>query len=125
VHIYRGTVPNSFVYYEDDGETYNHEKGSFFKRNISYNEQSKSIQFGKAEGSFKSKFNNIKLVMHGFSDLSSLSVDGRSLKLLNDFVSFLTPISKFDPQGTANNTEGINVKSVVFKNNKEAISISY
>ena len=125
VHVYKGDVNNSFVYYEDDGESYNYENGAFHKRTISYDAAAKTISFGKVVGSFKSKFNNLKVVFHGFNDISSFNKSGKSINVKDDFVSFINPISKFDPQGTANPIEGVNVKSLVIKNDKDSFSISY
>ncbi|MBC7653473.1 MAG: DUF5110 domain-containing protein, partial [Oligoflexus sp.] len=122
INIYKGNINNSFVYYEDDGESYNYEKGDFYKRTISYNASNKSIVFDKVEGSFKSKFKNIKLMFHGFDANDKINA-GKTLQL--DFASFLTPISKFDPQGSANSVEGYRVQSVVLSNDAKRFEIKY
>jgi alpha-glucosidase len=36
LHVYFGTTNNSIFYYEDDGDSYQYEKGDFFKRKITY-----------------------------------------------------------------------------------------
>jgi alpha-glucosidase len=36
LHVWKGNGKTSFVYYEDDGETYNYEKNLFYKRAIVY-----------------------------------------------------------------------------------------
>jgi len=122
IHIYKGNVNNSFNYYEDDGESYNYEKGDFYKRNIIYNTAQKRIIFDKVEGSFKSKFTKVKLVFHGFDAADKITA-GKPLQ--DDFVSFLTPISRFDPQGTANPVEGYKVKSVVLDHHSNRFEIRY
>jgi alpha-glucosidase len=122
IHIYKGATNNSFTYYEDDGESYNYEKGEFYKRNISYDAVKKSIVFNKVEGSYQSKFSKLKLVFHGFATTDRI-VAGKALQ--DDFVSFLTPISRFDPQGTANPIEGYNVKSVTLNNTNNQFEIKY
>ncbi len=122
LHIYKGKVNNSFVYYEDDGQTFDYEKGSFYIRRISYDATKRSIIFEKAEGTFKSKFSLLKLVFHGFSADDKLN-NGKNIK--DELNSFLTPISKFDPQGTANPTEGARVKSVTLANNSAQFVITY
>lgn len=124
-HIYKGSVNNKFVYYEDDGKSYDYEKGSFYKRNITYNPANNSIEFGKVEGSFKTNFNNIKLILHGFGNVSSAKADGKLLTLKDDLAAFIDPISKFDPIGNANALEGARVKSVVVKNTNSAFNIEY
>jgi alpha-glucosidase len=125
IHIYKGELHNRFVYYEDDGESYAYENGAFYKRAISYDPAKRLIVFDKADGSLSSKFKNIKLVLHGFNELTEVKLNGSQATLNNDFSSLLTPISKFDPQGTANPAEGENVKSILMKNNSDAISINY
>jgi alpha-glucosidase len=121
VHVYNGSVNNKYVYYEDDGESFNYEKGAYYKRTITFDAAKKSVTFGAVEGSLKSKFNTIKVVMHGFTGVSA----NKSVPFNDDFTSFLSPISKFDPQGNSHNVEGTKVKSVFLKNDNGTISISY
>jgi len=119
LHIYKGTVNNSLVYYEDDGQSYNYEKGDFYKRKISYNAAKRIISFAKAEGTFKSKFNNLKLVFHGFSSADKIN------KGKEETISFLNPISKFDPQADASPAEGTMVKSVTINHSSDNFVITY
>ena len=125
IHIYKGDSNNRFVYYEDDGESYAYETGAYYKRLISYDPGNKSITFSKVEGSAESKFKTIKLVLHGFNSISGIKLNGKQMGLDDDFASFLNPISKFDPQGSANPVEGDKVKSVHLKNSRNEFSISY
>jgi alpha-glucosidase len=125
VHVYKGDVNNSFVYYEDDGQSYDYENGAFYKRNISYHPANDEIIFERREGSLLSKFHNIKLVLHGFGPLSDLKVNSKAVNLKDELNAFINPVSRFDPQGISNPVEGAQVKSVVFKNENEKILISY
>lgn len=122
INIYKGDVNNSFVYYEDDGESYSYEKGDFYKRTIFYDAAKRTITFNRVEGSFKSKFNHIKLVFHGFAPTDKINA-GKNLQ--DDFSAVLTPISKFDPQGSSNAIEGYKVKSVVIANSSNKFEIKY
>ncbi len=125
VHVYQGDKANSFVYYEDDGESFAYEDGAYFKRAIQYHPEKKTIAFAGVEGSFQSKFNHIKLVLHGFGNTSRIKVNGKSAKLQDDFVSFLEPITRFDPTGLSNPVEGDTVKSIVLDNDRKAFSLKY
>jgi alpha-glucosidase len=125
VHIYKGSVNNSFIYYEDDGQSFNYEKGVYYKRAISYNTVKSAITFDKPEGSLSSKFHYIKLILHGFDGSSAIKLNGKQVGLNDDFNAFISPISRFDPQGTSNPVEGQKVKTVVFKNDDEKILINY
>lgn len=125
LHIYKGDVSNSYVYYEDDGESFSYEKGDFYKRIINYDPSNKTITFDAVDGSFKSKFSNLKVVFHGFEGSNSIKVNNKSISLRDDFFSFLKLISKFDPQGDLNSDERIKVKSLLIKNDKNKFSINY
>lgn len=123
VHIYQGNLNNSYTYYEDDGESFKYEQGEFYKRQINYNAANHTISFTKAEGSMVSKFKNIKLVLHGFD--GTIKMNNKALGMKNELSSLIAPISRFDPQGTANPIEGSNVKTVVISNNSDQFTISY
>jgi alpha-glucosidase len=125
IHVYKGVINNRFVYYEDDGESYAYENGAFYKRAITYDPAKNTIVFEKVSGSLASKFNNIKLILHGFNDLSSIKINGSQTALSDDFNSFLVPISKFDPQGNSNAAETERVKSTVLKNDSNTFTINY
>jgi alpha-glucosidase len=69
IHIYKGDVNNSTTYYEDDGSSFAYEKGVFYKRSISYDAAARRIVFGAVEGSYKSAFGKLEIVLHGFDDV--------------------------------------------------------
>ncbi|WP_413669716.1 glycoside hydrolase family 31 protein [Mucilaginibacter sp. Mucisp86] len=69
IHIWNGSEANSFVYYEDDGISYDYEQGVYYKRVIRFDPVNKSISLSAVEGSFKSRFAQLKFVLHGFGDL--------------------------------------------------------
>jgi alpha-glucosidase len=125
VHIYKGDVNNSFVYYEDDGETYDYEGGAFYKRTISYNAGGKSVTFGKVEGSAASKFKYVRVYLHGFGSGAPVKVGGKQASSKTEFVSFISPISKFDPQGVANPVEGSNTQAITVSNTTDQFIINY
>lgn len=125
IHIYNGDIINSFVYYEDDGKSYDYEKDVFYKRTISFNPAIKTIDFNKAQGYYLSKFKNIKIILHGFN-IGSINLNGKSEVVKDDFVSYLTPLTRSNPEN--NDTyrgEGCKVKSLVIKNNRNFFSITY
>ncbi len=83
INIWDGERANSFVYYEDDGLTYDYQKGAYYKRKISFDPRKKLISFTVVEGSFKSKYKKIKLVLHGFkSNIKDLQVNAKVVEAL-------------------------------------------
>ena len=122
LHVYKGDTANTFVYYEDDGETYDYEKGGYYKRTIRYNN---NLVLEKAEGSYASRFNNIRLILHGFHALQQVKVNGSALALQSTGISFLSPISRFDPQGGYNAPDVCNVSAVNIKNSADRIVVEF
>lgn len=51
--IYLGS-DGRFVFYDDDGVSYNHEKGVYKKITISYNDQDNKLTFSDSDGTYKS-----------------------------------------------------------------------
>jgi alpha-glucosidase len=75
LHAWKGKSKTVFTYYEDDGNTYNYEKGDYCKREIVYDPAAATVTVGKKEGSYTSKFNKVKLILHGFGKASGKTVD--------------------------------------------------
>lgn len=69
VHIWNGGAPNNFVYYEDDGASYDYELGAYYKRVINFDPAKKTISLSAVEGSFKSRFTQLKFIFHGFEEI--------------------------------------------------------
>jgi alpha-glucosidase len=91
IHIYQGSRPNTFVYYEDDGNTYEYESGVYYQRKIFFDPASKLLRFDLPEGKGNTKFTTIRLVFHGFDDVMTVSLNGvnRQLKLQTTTQRFL------------------------------------
>ncbi|MEJ1928785.1 glycoside hydrolase family 31 protein [Nostoc sp. NIES-2111] len=90
VHVYLGGKGSSYTYYEDDGESFDNEKGVYYRRSISYNAAARSVSFGEVQGSGKSKFSQVKLLFHG--------ADPKGKGKASTF-AFIDPPPFFDPQG--------------------------
>ena len=124
IHLYKGTVPNTYVYYEDDGISYNYEQGSFCKRIMSYDPATQTFSVGENTGGFKSIFNNMQLVLHGFGSIDKVHVDGSEVKTLAGRSSLLNPVSKFDPLGAQGNADGSDVQQATFNIKNGAFRVS-
>lgn len=101
VHVYAGEHTNQFVYYEDDGETYDYAKGNYYKRTIAFVPGSRSIEFEKKEGNLSAKFKIISLMLHGFSadDFMQTKVNGTAQSAKERNVRFFTSHFKFADYG--------------------------
>jgi alpha-glucosidase len=61
IHIWNGSKANSFVYYEDDGVSYDYEQGFYYKRVINFDPVKKSISLSAVEATFKSRFKKVAI----------------------------------------------------------------
>ena len=125
LHIYKGDVANSFVYHEDDGESFNYQQGAYYKRLIEYNPANKEIVLNAVEGNFASKFKTITFVLHGFNSIQDVKMNRSSSTTKDGQFSFLAPISRFDPQGGVTDIDHCVVKLLSVANGKDKLSITY
>ena len=125
VHVYNGPKTNSFVYYEDDGKSFDYKNGDYFKRTITFNPANKSITFNTAEGKYETHFKFLKLVLHGFDQAEAINVGKNHVKLNKESYSFLKPITNNDPQGSGSAGDNCIVKTVVITNNSKSIVLNY
>ncbi len=102
LNVWYGDAPNSFTYYEDDGNTYQYEDGKYYVRDIHFNPNEKEITMDDVKGNYDSKFHNVHLVLHGFPQNTTFTVNGKSVK---------TEGSEVEPFINFSNTKGkISVK---------------
>lgn len=96
LHIYYGDVCTDQVLYEDDGSTFDHEKGQYAKRTITYDGKQKSIQIGELDGAFESSFDRVKIYLHGF-DQTEFSINGSLVSCEKEDIRLIEPVTEFDP----------------------------
>ena len=98
LHVYAGLANSSFLFYEDDGNSFDYQKNAFAKRLIEYNPVSKNIKLNGTEGAFKTRYRKVRLVLHGFdSALKSVTINGKSTVLIPEINSFFAGLEKYDP----------------------------
>jgi alpha-glucosidase len=73
IHVWNGVAENEFIYYEDDGISYQYETGKYYKRIIRFDPQDRAITFLAAEGNFSSRYQFLQVVLHGFGDQEVLN----------------------------------------------------
>lgn len=89
IHTYAG-ADSSFVYYEDDGITFDYEKGKCLQRTLSFYQNELAVE--TPVGHFASAFSKAKVYAHG------------SHTPANDTYRFVEPISNFDPFYSGNSS---------------------
>jgi alpha-glucosidase len=125
IHIYKGKKPNIFNYYEDDGESFDYLSGVYFERQIQYAPLENSIILNVAKGRFRSKFSRLKFILHGFGKIDSVRVNGKTTNVCNEKISFLDPISAFEPQAKTIELGECKVCCFETDNNPDKMVIQY
>ncbi|WP_237488066.1 glycoside hydrolase family 31 protein [Hufsiella ginkgonis] len=66
LHVWHGHEPSEFLYYEDDGDSYNYLDSDYYRRLLKFDPESNRIILGQAKGRFASRYREILLLLHGF-----------------------------------------------------------
>lgn len=98
LHIFNGNKGSEFIYYEDDGNSYNYEKGESYSRRFTFDPQKRELTLDAKQGSFASKFTTIQLVLHGFADGQEFRLNNQSLKISTVKVDLFNALEATDPQ---------------------------
>ncbi len=94
IHVYPG-AETSFVYYEDDGETYDYKTGSSLSRTFEL--KSNSLRISAQTGNYHSHFKNCRVFIHGIKPDSAVSLNAMSSDVESIDYRFVEPVSDFDP----------------------------
>jgi alpha-glucosidase len=125
IHIYNGETVNKFTYYEDDGKSFGYQKGDFYKRTINFDPKKSSLTFSPIEGTYKSNFKYIKLVLHGFDQVTSVRSNNYQFKLDQGQFAFLGAAVNTDPQINAFQVQKCPVKFITINNDQDSIQIIF
>lgn len=123
LHVYYGGTGSTYTYYEDDGESYRHKDGQYYKRVIGLDMKGRKLTLKKAEGQLVSKFKTLKVVFHGFPSLAGLKASATALKTATEYVNFIKPLPHFDPVGTGAQPETAKVQTTIVTNSNDIISL--
>lgn len=96
LHIYCGNDSSDFLYYTDDGQTFDYQNGKSLKRLIHYDTQNNKVIISPEEGDYKTDFKTIRVFLHG-ANAEEISFNGVKQKLTNQVHSFFAPLEKYDP----------------------------
>jgi len=84
LHIYKGDSYSEFVYYEDDGISYDYTENTFCKKSITLSKNKLTVS--AQTGSYTSKFSKLRIYLHGFDTAKN-----------TESYRFIEPVPVFDP----------------------------
>jgi alpha-glucosidase len=125
LHIYHSEKESSFLYYTDDGQTFGYKEGQFLTRSISLLPTERKLIIGKPQGNFDDGTRTVKVVLHGFSPLDALTVNGTRQKVVSEINRFFEQLEKYDPISDPEPAPEEPVQTVAFANGTEDILISW
>jgi alpha-glucosidase len=97
LHVYTGHDA-SFLYYDDDGSTFEYQEKKYAKRLITQSAYNKRVVMAPAEGSYTSTIKKLKVIFHGLDHhTENADVNGTKTALTKEANSYFAGLAKFDP----------------------------
>jgi alpha-glucosidase len=125
LHIYTGGS-STFNFYEDDGLSYDYQKGNYALRMISHDHYNRRLSIVAVEGKYTSSTKRLRLVFHGLEENTNrVFVNGKELMLMQDLNMSFVALEKFDPIRDPDPAPIQNVHSVEFEYIKEEIVVQF
>lgn len=125
LHVYAGGEHTHFVYYEDDGSTFQHQSGAFHIRRMTHLGKGRSLKIEAAEGSFTSAMKTVRLILHGDTSVRQFIINGRQVAANQQQHSFFTPLERYDPINEPDSMGEETIIEAIFPYVNEAIKISW
>lgn len=125
IHIWPGTSTRTATWYDDDGKTFDYEKGASVYRDVTHDAAKRIVTLSAAQGGFQTSFKHVRLVIHGSVTSTSGTVNGAATPLSNDAFAFLGGIQKFDPLGGASDNTALPVKTLTAPFTAGEITFTY
>ncbi len=125
LHVFYGQNASDFVYYEDDGKTYDYEKGAFCKRLMRFDPAAKQLSIRKKEGSYTSRFRKVQLMLHGFPDGAKFKTSGGDLKVAAAEINLFDALEKTDPQFVEKMHKPVKVLTAIVNLTDDEVRVSW
>jgi alpha-glucosidase len=97
IHLYEGETSSEFLYYEDDGSTFDYTHGIFCRRLLRYLPIENRFVMQKVEGDFTSHVKKIRVVFHGFKMMNTVLINGQINGIHPETNRFFIGLEKYDP----------------------------
>ncbi len=84
LHFYNGNSYNSFIYYEDDGCSYEYLERQYYKREIVNDPLSRKIVLFKANGTLSSKYSKLVFFFHDFDIIKKIKLNSSKIYFISE-----------------------------------------
>ncbi|HEX8038644.1 MAG TPA: DUF5110 domain-containing protein, partial [Chryseosolibacter sp.] len=120
-----GDADSYFLFYEDDGNSFDYQKGFFSKRLLRFEPLENRFIIQAAEGNFPSAFKKIRVIFHGFPAMNTVRINGQSTDIHPEINRFFKGLEKYDPIKDPEPAPEETVMSVEVANSADAISFEW
>jgi len=124
LHIYSGSESSEFIFYVDDGKTFQYQQGNFSKRKIEFNAKENKVTLHQTEGSYPSEYKKLKLILHGIVS-KEVTINSEKKKLEELVHSYFLPMEKFDPFADPESMGEENVLTTSINYSSEKIEVRW
>lgn len=98
IHIYKDVANSSFVYYQDDGVTFDYKKNISATRLLEYKPLLNKFVVGATQGNYRSTFKKLRIVFHGFEkSIESIYVNNHQHECHHAVNQYFSGLEKYDP----------------------------
>ena len=97
IHLYCGDTDNAFLYYEDDGISFDYQHAVFSRRLLQYFAQSNTFVMARCEGYYTSPLRKVKIVFHGFKMMNTIRINEVTHDIHPEINRFFAGLEKYDP----------------------------
>jgi alpha-glucosidase len=125
VHVYHGSETTTYVQYEDDGETFEYERGQHSLRTVTFQAAQRSLRLHKPVGAYTSSYTRVIVYFHGYESIPHATVNKQSVPVHNKQYRFLAPLRSFDPVGSVNEGYTLHLPYVSLELTHEDITIEW
>jgi alpha-glucosidase len=124
LHVYHGKQSSEFIFYQDDGETFQYQQGECCSRRIEYKGSENRIVINKTEGRLKEHFTTLKFIFHGLP-ADDVMINGERKSLEQFHHSFFSPLEKYDPINDPDSMGEEWIKAVQANYSSDKIDVSW
>jgi alpha-glucosidase len=96
LHVYGGGDPSSFLYYDDDGSTFEYQQDRSATRSIQFTPDQHKLIIEAQQGSYESSIQSLTLYLHHI-DTRGVHVNGQWVASEPITDSLFRPLEKYDP----------------------------
>jgi alpha-glucosidase len=97
VHLYAGETTNTFLFYDDDGSSFDYQQASYTKRKLVYEGENNRFTIGGSEGNYPLALRKLKVVFHGFKMMTTIRINDEAKDIHPEINRFFAGLEKYDP----------------------------